>query len=158
MLQSHQLELLAPARTADIGIEAVNHGADAVYIGGPSFGARANASNELKDIERLVKHAHRFHSRIFVTLNTILRDDELPLAEKLAWQLHGIGVDAMIVQDMGFLELVLAPELTLPQIREIHAALDPQRAAVEFFVHGALCVAYSGQCFISHAHTGRSAN
>ena len=186
----HQLELLSPARTADIGIEAVNHGADAVYIGGPSFGARSTADNSLPDIARLVQHAHRFHSRIFVTLNTILRDDELEPARQLAWQLYEAGVDALIIQDMGLLEIdlppiqlhtstqtdirtpekarflqdaglsqiVLARELTLPQIAAIRDAVDTERTMIEFFVHGALCVAYSGQCYISHAHTGRSAN
>jgi 23S rRNA 5-hydroxycytidine C2501 synthase len=190
----HQLELLAPARDADIGIEAVNHGADAVYIGGPSFGARAAADNTVQDIARLAKYAHCFNSRIFVTLNTILRDDELEPARKLAWQLYDAGVDALIIQDMGLLEIdlppiqlhastqtdirtpekarflqdcglsqiVLARELTLPQIAAIDAALGPRdaagRASLEFFIHGALCVAYSGLCYISHAHTGRSAN
>ena len=188
-LLPHQLELLSPARTADIGIEAVNHGADAVYIGGPGFGARATAGNETRDLERLVKHAHRFGSRIFVTLNTILRDDELEGARKMAWEMYDIGVDALIIQDMGLLELdmppiqlhastqndirtpekakflqdaglsqlVLARELDLKQIKAIHDVLDPS-TTIEHFVHGALCVAYSGQCFISHAHTGRSAN
>lgn len=190
----HQIELLSPARDADIGIEAVNHGADAVYIGGPSFGARASADNSVLEIARLVKHAHRFHSRVFVTLNTILRDDELEPARRLAWQLYEAGVDALIIQDMGLLEIdlppiqlhastqtdirtpekarflqdvglsqiVLARELTLPQIAAINQALGaldvPGRAVLEFFIHGALCVAYSGQCYISHAHTGRSAN
>ena len=190
----HHLELLAPARDADIGIEAIIHGADAVYIGGPSFGARAAADNTVQDIARLVKYAHRFDSRIFVTLNTILRDDELEPARKLAWQLFDAGVDALIIQDMGLLEIdlppiqlhastqtdirtpekarfmqdcglsqiVLARELTLAQIAAIDAALGPRdaggRAALEFFIHGALCVAYSGLCYISHAHTGRSAN
>ena len=183
-----RLELLAPARDADIGIEAVNHGADAVYIGGPGFGARDKAGNPIEDIARLVTHAHRYNARIFVTLNTILRDDELEGARQLAWQLYEAGVDALIVQDMGLLELdlppiqlhastqtdirtpekarflqdvgfsqmVLARELDLQQIRAIKA--EVQQAHLEFFVHGALCVAYSGQCFISHAHTGRSAN
>jgi 23S rRNA 5-hydroxycytidine C2501 synthase len=186
----HQLELLSPARDADIGIEAVNHGADAIYIGGPSFGARASAENSVQDIARLVRHAHRYHSRVFVTLNTILRDDELEPARKLIHQLYDAGADALIVQDMGLLELdlppiqlhastqtdirspekarflqdaglsqmVLARELTLPQIAAIRAATDPACCNLEFFVHGALCVAYSGQCYISHAHTGRSAN
>ena len=186
----HQLELLSPARTADIGIEAIQHGADAIYIGGPSFGARSTADNSVQDIARLVQHAHRFHSRIFVTLNTILRDDELEHARKLAWQLYDAGVDALIIQDMGLLEIdlppiqlhastqtdirtpekakflqdaglsqiVLARELTLPQIAAIRDAVDTDRTVIEFFVHGALCVAYSGQCYISHAHTGRSAN
>ena len=187
---AHQLELLAPARDADIGIEAVQHGADAVYIGGPSFGARSSADNTVSDIARLVAHAHRFHARVFVTLNTILRDDELEPARRLAWQLFDAGVDALIIQDMGLLELdlppiqlhastqtdirtpekarflqdvglsqiVLARELALEDIAAIRAATDPDRCVLEFFVHGALCVAYSGLCYISHAHTGRSAN
>jgi putative protease len=186
-LPDFQLELLAPARDVAIGMEAVNHGADAVYIGGPSFGARSSADNSVADIGRLVSHAHRFNSRIFVTLNTILRDEELEGARKLAWQLYDAGVDALIIQDMGLLEIdlppiqlhastqtdirtpekarflqdvglsqiVLARELTLPQIAGIRAQTD---CTLEFFVHGALCVAYSGQCYISHAHTGRSAN
>ena len=193
-LLPHQLELLSPARDADIGIEAINHGADAVYIGGPAFGARASAGNDIRDIERLVKHAHRFNSRIFITLNTILRDDELEAARQMAWQVYEAGADALIIQDMGLLEIdlppiqlhastqtdirtpekarflqdaglsqiVLARELTVQQIAAVHKALGPVdapgRANIEFFIHGALCVAYSGQCNISHAHTGRSAN
>ncbi len=188
-MQPHQLELLAPARDADIGIEAVNHGADAVYIGGPSFGARASASNDVADIVRLADHAHRFNARVFVTLNTILRDDELEPARQQIRQLYDAGVDALIIQDMGLLELdlppiqlhastqtdirtpekarflqdvglsqiVLARELDLEQIAAIRAATRPE-TTLEFFVHGALCVAYSGQCYISHAHNGRSAN
>ena len=188
-MQPHQLELLAPARDADIGIEAVNHGADAVYIGGPSFGARAAASNDIADIARLAAHAHRFNARVFVTLNTILTDDELEPARQQIWQLYDAGVDALIIQDMGLLELdlpaiqlhastqtdirtpekarflqdvglsqiVLAREIELAQIAAIRAATRPE-TTLEFFVHGALCVAYSGQCYISHAHTGRSAN
>lgn len=186
----HQIELLSPARDADIGIEAVNHGADAIYIGGPSFGARTSADNRVQDIARLARHAHRFGSRVYVTMNTILRDDELEGARKLAWQLYDAGADALIIQDMGLLEidlppiqlhastqtdirtpgkarflqdaglskLVLARELTLPQIAAIRDALDAERCLIEFFIHGALCVAYSGQCYVSHAHTGRSAN
>ncbi|MEN9706213.1 MAG: hypothetical protein RLZZ393_2092 [Pseudomonadota bacterium] len=182
------LELLSPARNADIGIEAINHGADAVYIGGPDMGARDKATNSVEDIARLVRHAHRFHARIFVTQNTILRDDELEQASRMAWQLYDAGVDALIIQDMALLEIdmppiqlhastqtdirtpqkarflqdagisqmVLARELTLQQIRAIEA--EVKQATLEFFIHGALCVAYSGQCFISHAHTGRSAN
>ena len=189
-LLPHQLELLSPARDADIGIEAINHGADAVYIGGPAFGARATAGNDIRDLERLIKHAHRFGSRIFITLNTILRDDELEDARQMAWQVYNAGADALIIQDMGLLEIdlppiqlhastqsdirtpekarflqdaglsqiVIARELDLRQIEAIRAATDPARTTIEFFVHGALCVAYSGQCFISHAHTGRSAN
>ncbi len=179
--------MLSPARDADIGIAAIQHGADAVYIGGPSFGARAQADNTVSDIARLVDHAHRFNARIFVTLNTILRDDELEDARKLAWQMFDAGVDALIIQDMGLLELdlppiqlhastqtdirtpekarflqdvglsqiVLARELNLQQIAAIRAHTQ---CTLEYFVHGALCVAYSGQCYISHAHTGRSAN
>nr|WP_145545698.1 U32 family peptidase [Variovorax boronicumulans] len=190
-LLAHQIELLAPARDADIGIAAIDHGADAVYIGGPGFGARAAAGNSIADIERLARHAHRFNSKVFITLNTILRDDELEGARKMAWDVYHAGADVLIVQDMGLLQLdgmppiqlhastqtdirtpekarfmqdagfsqiVLARELTLQQIRAIHAVLDPARSQLEFFVHGALCVAYSGQCYISHAHTGRSAN
>ena len=181
------LELLAPAKNADFGIEAITHGADAVYIGGPAFGARANAGNSVADIERLAAYAHRFHAKVFVTLNTILRDDELDEARRLIWQFHEAGADALIVQDMGLLQLdlpplqlhastqtdirtlekarflqdvgfsqiVLARELTLKEIAKIAAGTD---VALEFFIHGALCVAYSGQCYISHAHTGRSAN
>ncbi len=188
-MSRRELELLAPARDADIGIEAINHGADAVYIGGPSFGARDKAGNALPDLARLARHAHRYGARVFLTLNTILRDDELEAARRLAWDAWNLGIDALIVQDMGLLELdlppiqlhastqtdirtpakarflqdvgfsqmVLARELTLPQILGIAAQVE--RATLEFFVHGALCVAYSGQCFISHAHApGRSAN
>jgi putative protease len=183
----HTLELLAPAKNADFGIEAINHGADAVYIGGPSFGARKGADNEVADIARLVGHAHRYHAKVFVAFNTILRDDELEPARRTIVQLYDAGVDALIVQDMGLLEMdlppiqlhastqtdirdaakarflqdvgfsqiVLAREMSLEQIREVAANTS---CTLEYFVHGALCVAFSGQCFISHAHTGRSAN
>ena len=116
----HQLEQLSPARDADIGIEAVNHGADAVYIGGPGFGARASAGNALADIERLARHAHRFDARIFVTLNTILRDDELEPARQLAWQLYEAGADALIIQDMGLLQLDLPPHPVARQHADRH--------------------------------------
>jgi putative protease len=184
-----RLELLAPAKTAVIGREAVLHGADAVYIGAPAFGARHGAGNAMSDIAALVEFAHRFHARIYVTLNTILHDKELEPARQLAWQCWDAGVDALIVQDMGLLELdlppidlhastqcdirtpakarfladvgfsqlVLARELDLAEIAAIRAAL-PADVVVEHFIHGALCVAYSGQCYISHAQTGRSAN
>jgi putative protease len=102
-LLNHQLELLAPARDADIGIAAIHHGADAVYIGAPAFGARASASNTLQDIERLCKEAHRFNSKIFITLNTILRDDELEAAQKMAWDVYRAGADVLIVDEFGFL-------------------------------------------------------
>ncbi len=181
------IELLAPARNADFGIEAINHGADAVYIGGPAFGARAKAPNTVADIARLVKHAHRYHAEVFVALNTIFHDNELAGARELAQQLYEAEVDALIVQDMGLLELdlppiqlhastqtdirtvekavfldqvgfsqiVLARELDLNTVKKI---ADATSCNLEFFIHGALCVAFSGQCFISHAHTGRSAN
>ncbi len=181
------LELLAPAKNADFGIEAINHGADAVYIGGPAFGARAKAPNTIADIARLVKHAHRYHAEVFVALNTIFHDNELEGARELVHQLYEAEVDALIVQDMGLLEMdlppiqlhastqtdirtvekavfldqvgfsqiVLARELDLKRIKQI---ADATSCNLEFFIHGALCVAFSGQCFISHAHTGRSAN
>lgn len=184
-----RIELLAPAKTADIGIEAVRHGADAVYIGGPAFGARHAAGNSVQDLTRLVAFAHRFRARIYVALNTILHDDELEPARRLAWDCWNAGVDALIVQDMGLLELdlppidlhastqcdirtpakahfladcgfsqlVLARELSLEEIAAVRAAL-PDDVIIEHFIHGALCVAYSGQCYISHAQTGRSAN
>ena len=186
-LPVHHLELLSPARDAMIAKEAILHGADAVYIGGPSFGARHNASNSLSDIAELVEFAHLFHAKVFVTINTILHDDELEPAQQLICQLYEAGVDAVIVQDLGVMEmdlppielhastqtdirtlekakflsqagfsqLVLARELNLQEIREISQNVD---SAIEFFIHGALCVAFSGQCNISHAQTGRSAN
>jgi 23S rRNA 5-hydroxycytidine C2501 synthase len=188
-LPRNQLELLAPARDAAIGREAVLHGADAIYIGGPAFGARTKADNSVSEIAGLAEFAHRFNSRIFVTVNTILHDSELEPARKLIHELYDAGVDALIVQDMGILELdippialhastqcdirtlekaeflshagfsqlVLARELTLTQIAKIRAAIR-EDVALEFFVHGALCVAFSGNCYISEAHTGRSAN
>ncbi len=184
-----QIELLAPARTAEIGRAAILHGADAVYIGGPAFGAREKAGNTMADIAALVEFAHRFHARIYVALNTILSDAELEPARRLMQECWNAGVDALIVQDMGLLELdlppidlhastqcdirtpakarfladagfsqlVLARELTLKDIAAVRAAL-PDDVIVEHFVHGALCVAFSGQCYISHAQTGRSAN
>lgn len=186
-LQSHHLELLSPARDTAIAREAILHGADAVYIGGPGFGARHNASNSLSDLAALVPFAHRYGAKVFVTLNTILHDDEVEPARKMIADCYNAGIDALIVQDMGILELdippielhastqcdirsvekakfladvgfsqiVLARELNLQQIADIHNATD---ATIEFFIHGALCVAYSGQCNISHAQTGRSAN
>lgn len=182
------LELLAPAKSADIGIEAINHGADAVYIGGPSFGARAAAGNSMSDIARLCEHAHKFNARVYMALNTILRNDEILEAVKLAHQAYDSGVDALIVQDMGLLEcdlppiqlhastqcdirtpekakfledvgfsqLVPARELSLDEVRAMAQVLT--KARIEFFIHGALCVSYSGQCYASQALRGRSAN
>ena len=186
-LHANHLELLSPARDTSIAREAILHGADAVYIGGPGFGARHNAGNSLQDLAELVPFAHRYGAKIFVTLNTILHDNELEPARRMIHDLYQVGVDALIVQDMGVLEMdlppieihastqcdirsvekakflsdagfsqiVLARELNLNQIRAIHDNVD---ATIEFFIHGALCVAYSGQCNISHAQTGRSAN
>jgi len=184
---SGALELLAPAKNADYGIAAIDHGADAVYIGGPAFGARAAASNGIDDIARLCDYAHRYAARVHVALNTLIADAELEAAQRLIWQVYEAGADALIVQDMGLLELdlppiqlhastqcdirtpaiarflqdvgfsqlVLARELTLAEIEAIARLTE---ATLEFFVHGALCVSYSGQCSISHALTGRSAN
>ncbi|MBJ2260344.1 MULTISPECIES: U32 family peptidase [Pseudomonas] len=186
-LPKHHLELLSPARDVAIAREAILHGADAVYIGGPSFGARHNACNDVSEIAQLVEFARRYHARVFTTINTILHDDELEPARKLIHQLYDAGVDALIVQDLGVMELdippielhastqtdirtlnrakfldqagfsqlVLARELNLQEIRAI---ADETDAAIEFFIHGALCVAFSGQCNISHAQNGRSAN
>ena len=183
----HPLELLAPAKNADFGIEAIKHGADAVYIGGPAFGARYGAGNDVAEIKRLCDFAHRYRAKVFVALNTILQDSELEESRQLAWQLYEAGADALIIQDMGLLEMdlppiqlhastqtdnrspekikflegagfsqvVLARELSLNEIINISSQAT---VALEYFVHGALCVAYSGQCYISHAHTGRSAN
>lgn len=182
-----KIELLAPARDLHCGIAAIEHGADAVYIGGPQFGARAAAGNSLPDLAKLVAVAHQFRARVYVAMNTVFTDRELVQAAALAWQLHAIGVDALIIQDVGLLEcdlppialhastqmnnqtpakvafleqvgfqqVVLARELSLAAIREIRAASG---MALEFFVHGALCVSYSGQCYMSEVMAGRSAN
>lgn len=181
------IELLSPAKNLECGLAAINHGADAVYVGASQFGARAAAGNSLEDIETLVKYAHRFRSKIFVALNTILTDEQLPDAEKLIHQIYNTGADALIVQDMGILKMnlppialhastqtdnrtiekvrflqdigfsrvVLARELTLKQIAEISSNTNVE---LEAFVHGALCVSYSGQCYMSQAMCGRSAN
>lgn len=181
------IELLSPAKNLECGLAAINHGADAVYIGAPLFSARAAAGNSIADIETLVKYAHRFGAKVLVALNTILTDAQLKDAEKLIKQLYNIGADALIVQDMGILKLdippiaihastqtdnrtvekvqflqdvgfsrvVLARELTLNQIKEIHQKTEIE---LECFIHGALCVSYSGQCYISEAMKGRSAN
>lgn len=182
-----EIELLVPARNAEIGIEAINCGADAVYIGAPAFGARHAAANSVADIARLVEYAHRYGARVYVTLNTILYDNELEQACKLACRLADVGVDALIVQDMAYCEMnlplplhastqmdnrtaqdvsrlhklgyeqvVLARELGLDAIGEIHKACPEVR--LEAFVHGALCVSYSGRCYASQYCFGRSAN
>ena len=182
-----EVELLAPARTADIGIAAINCGADAVYIGAERFGARAAAGNSVQDIVRLSAYAHRYRAKVFVTVNTLLTDAELEQAEALIWQLHEAGVDAIIVQDtrittlnlppielhastqcdirtldrvkeleaMGFRQVVLARELSIDEIGNI---ANNTSCVVETFIHGALCVSYSGRCFMSEKVCGRSAN
>ena len=185
--ERRNLELLAPARTADIGVAAVDCGADAVYIAGPAFGARQAAGNPVEDIRRLCDYAHRFGVRIYVTFNTLVYEDEIPQARKLLQELQEAGVDALIVQDaavtrlapegmilhastqcairtpekarftesLGYGRLVLERELSLEQIRAVREAVD---AELEVFVHGALCVCYSGQCYLSEHLAGRSAN
>ncbi len=186
-MSTREIELLAPAKDLGCGIEAIRHGADAVYIGAPKFGARAAAGNSTDDIHSLCEYAHLYGARIYVALNTILRKEELPEAEKLIWEMYHAGVDALIVQDMGitrlnlppiplhastqtdnrtvekvrfmeaagFTQVVLARELSLREIREI---ANNTNVALEVFVHGALCVSYSGQCYLSAAMCGRSAN
>ena len=181
-------ELLAPARDLECGVAAIQCGADAVYIGAPRFGARQAAGNSLDDIAALARYAHQFWARVYATLNTLLTGDELPAARRLAWQLYEAGVDGLIIQDPGLLEgdlpplpliastqmhnhtparvafleqvgfhrAILARELTLEEIRAIRAAAP--RIELESFVHGALCVCFSGQCYLSYAIGGRSAN
>ena len=180
------LELLAPARTINIGFAAIDCGADAVYIAGPAFGARQAAGNSVEDLAKLCEYAHRFGVRIYATVNTLLNPEEIPQARELVKALEQAGVDALIVQDpavlsmsdtlimhastqcalrtpekarglesLGFGRLVLERELSLDQIRAIRDAVNTE---IEFFVHGALCVCYSGQCYLSEHLTGRSAN
>lgn len=185
--KSRPIELLSPAKDLNCGIEAINHGADAVYIGAPKFGARSAAGNSLDDIRELCEYAHLYGARIYVTLNTILKEEELEEAERMIWDLWRVGTDALIIQDMGitrlnlppiplhastqtdnrtpekvrfleaagFTQVVLARELSLNEIRRISEATT---VPLEVFVHGALCVSYSGQCYLSAALSGRSAN
>ncbi|WP_108822478.1 U32 family peptidase [Dysgonomonas sp. Marseille-P4361] len=188
MLKTRKIELLAPAKNLECGIEAINHGADAVYIGAPKFSARAAAGNTLEDITLLAEHAHLYNAKVYVALNTILNDKELKDAERLIWQLYNDAkADALIIQDMGitklslppiplhastqmdnrgiekvkfleeagFSQIVLARELTVDEIHDIAAQT---KTPLEVFVHGALCVSYSGQCFLSQVLSGRSAN
>ena len=188
MIRQRNIELLAPAKNLECGMAAIDHGADAVYIGAPRFGARASAGNSVDDIRKLADYAHLFHARIYVTVNTILRDDELADTQQMIWELYDAGVDALIVQDMaithmnlppitlhastqmdnrtvekvrflanaGFTQVVLARELSLEDIAQIHHSVP--NTPLEVFVHGALCVSYSGQCYVSEACYGRSAN
>lgn len=188
MIKARKIELLAPAKNLECGIEAINHGADAVYIGAPKFSARAAASNTLDDITALCEYAHLFNAKVYVALNTILNDKELGETETLIWKLYNEAhIDALIIQDMGiiklnlppvalhastqvdnrtiekvrfledvgFKQIVLARELTLDEIRAIAQQI---KTPLEVFVHGALCVSYSGQCYLSQALSNRSAN
>ena len=182
-----KIELLSPAKDAEVGMAAIDHGADAVYIGGPSFGAREKASNGIADIERLCRHAALYDAKVYVTLNTLLYNDELERARQLAYDCWNAGVDALIVQDMqlldldlppiplhastqcdnltvekvqllenlGFSQVVLGRELSLKEIRAIR---EKTTVPLEFFVHGALCVSHSGQCYLSQYIGNRSAN
>ena len=183
----NKIELLAPAADFSVAKAAIDAGADAVYMGGPAFGARVRASNSLQDIEKTVRYAHRYASRVFLTLNTLIYEDEMPAAVELARQAYNMGVDALLIQDLGLLEaglppielhastqchidsvekalflqalgfkrLVLARELSL---REIAAISKAVKIETEAFIHGALCVSYSGQCYMSCYTTGRSGN
>ena len=186
-METKKIELLAPAKDCEVGMAAINHGADAVYIGGPDFGAREKASNTIQDIEKLCRHAALFDAKVYVTLNTLLYDNELERARKIAHDCWNAGVDALIVQDMklleldlppiplhastqcdnltvekvqlleslGFSQVVLGRELSLKKIREIR---EKTTVPLEFFVHGALCVSHSGQCYLSQFIGNRSAN
>jgi len=181
------IELLSPAKNLECGIAAINHGADAVYIGGPGFGARKNAGNPLEDIQALIQYAHLFGVKVYVTLNTLLFDHELQAANQLIHKIYKLGADAIIIQDMGLLEtslppipihastqtdnrtvekvkfleqvgfdqVVLARELSLEEIKSIKSA---SQVPLEYFIHGALCVCYSGQCYMSESINKRSAN
>ncbi len=182
-----KIELLAPAKNKEIGIQAILHGADAVYIGVQGFSARASAGNSVEDIAELVNFAHQYFAKVYVAVNVILWDEELPKVEKLIWELYKINADAVIIQDLGVLQLnippiplhastqmdnrtpakakfleeaglsqiVLARELTIDQIKNICQEVS---VPIEIFIHGALCVSYSGQCYMSQAVTERSAN
>ena len=186
-MKTIKIELLSPAKNAEVGMAAINHGADAVYIGGPDFGAREKASNTIEDIERLCRHAALFDAKVYVTLNTLLYDNELERARRIAHDCWNAGVDALIVQDLallqldlppiplhastqcdnltlervqqlenlGFSQVVLGRELSLKQIRDIR---EKTTVPLEFFVHGALCVSHSGQCYLSQHIGNRSAN
>ncbi len=182
-----KIELLLPAKDLPTGFVAINHGADAVYIGAPRFGARQAAGNSLQDLEALVNHAHLYGSKVFVTVNTLLYDEELEAARQLIGQLYNMGVDALIIQDLGILKMdippirlhastqchnnsleriqflekagfrraILAREMDVETMRHIH---DHSAIELETFIHGALCVSYSGQCYMSRLTTGRSGN
>jgi len=186
-MKTKKIELLSPAKDAEVGIAAINHGADAVYIGGPDFGAREKASNSIQDIERLCRHASLFDAKVYVTLNTLLYERELERASKIAYDCWNAGVDALIVQDMQLLQLDLPPiplhastqcdNLTVEKVqqleqlgfeqvvlgrelslKQIREIREKTTVPLEFFVHGALCVSHSGRCYLSQYIGNRSAN
>ena len=186
-MKTKKLELLSPAKNVEVGIAAINHGADAVYIGGPDFGAREKASNSIQDIESLCRHAALFDAKVYVTLNTLLYDNELERARKMAFDCWNAGVDALIVQDMQLLQLDMPPiplhastqcdNLTVEKVqqlehlgfsqvvlgrelslKQIQEIREKTTVPLEFFVHGALCVSHSGRCYLSQFIGNRSAN
>ncbi|MBQ3354319.1 MAG: U32 family peptidase [Bacteroidales bacterium] len=186
-MKSTLIKLLSPAKNVEVGIAAINHGADAVYIGGPAFGAREKAGNSIKDIEQLCRHAALFDAKVYVTLNTLLYENEKEEARRLAWDCWNAGVDALIIQDLSLLELDLPPvplhastqcdNLTLERVQELERlgfeqvvlgrelSIDQIKeirrqttVPLEFFVHGSLCVSHSGQCYLSQHIGNRSAN
>ena len=186
-MNTKKIELLSPAKDAEVGMAAINHGADAVYIGGPSFGAREKASNSIADIERLCLHAALYDAKVYVTLNTLLYIGELERARQLAYDCWNAGVDALIVQDMQLLQLDLPPiplhastqcdNLTVERVqrleslgfsqvvlgrelslKQIKEIREKTTVPLEFFVHGALCVSHSGRCYLSQCIGNRSAN
>lgn len=181
------IELLSPAKDLEVGMAAINHGADAVYIGGPDFGAREKVSNSIEDIEKLCRHAALYDAKVYVTLNTLLRDNELERARKIVYDCWNVGVNAMIVQDMSLLMMDLPPiplhastqcnNLNLEKVQflekvgfsqvvlgrelsleQIKEIRANTSVPLEFFVHGSLCVCQSGQCYLSHYLGNRSAN
>ena len=186
-MKTVSIELLSPAKNLEVGVAAINHGTDAVYIGGPSFGAREKAGNSIDDIEQLCRHAHQFDAKVYVTLNTLLYEREWEPARQLAWDCWNAGVDALIVQDLNLLHLDLPPiplhastqcdNLTVERVKELEQlgfeqvvlgrelSLEEIReirrqttVPLEFFVHGSLCVSHSGQCYLSQYIGTRSAN
>ena len=186
-MKTTKIELLSPAKNLEVGLAAIDHGADAVYIGGPAFGAREKAGNSIEDIEQLCRHAALFDAKVYVTLNTLLYENEMEPAHQLAWDCWNAGVDALIVQDLNLLQLDLPPiplhastqcdNLTVERVKELEAigfeqvvlgrelSLEEIReirsqttVPLEFFVHGALCVSHSGRCYLSQYIGNRSAN
>ena len=186
-MKTKKIELLSPAKDVEVGMAAINHGADAVYIGGPDFGAREKASNSIQDIERLCRHAALYDAKVYVTLNTLLYDNELERARKMAYDCWNAGVDALIVQDLQLLQLDLPPiplhastqcdNLTVEKVqqleqlgfeqvvlgrelslKQIREIREKTTVPLEFFVHGALCVSHSGRCYLSQYIGNRSAN